>query len=48
MQKKENKKNEDENFAHAVISWDDTANAKTYSNHWKIRLFLFYHFSQFD
>ena len=21
MQKKENKKNEDENFAHAVISW---------------------------
>ena len=24
MQKKENKNNEDKNFAHAVISWDST------------------------
>ena len=28
MQKKENKNNEDKNFAHAVISWDSGAYRK--------------------
>lgn len=45
MQKKENKKNEDENFAHAVISWDNTANAKINSNHWKMNKFSYIYIS---
>lgn len=42
------KEKEEKVFQKVRLNWDDTANAKTYSNHWKIRLFLFYHFSQFD
>lgn len=35
-------KEKDEKSYHKInINWDDTANAKTYSNHWKIRLFYF-------
>ena len=39
------KNNNKESESKVNINWDDTANAKAYSNHWKIRIFLFYHLS---
>lgn len=40
--------NKNEMISKMNINWDDMANAKIYSNHWKIRPFLFYHLSWFD
>ena len=39
------KEKNEENYHKFNLNCDDTANAKTLSNHWKIKNFFFIHFS---